>query len=205
MTAKSRWSGSIRLVVGFGISLLAAAFMAASASGGPPPIGIATGQDAGWPDVRGWNRLGAQALQIAPWGYNPIAFSPYSTYQYGVRVAVGDVNGDGKAEIVTAPGKGAWTELRVFDGTSFKQVTTLLPFTDGAWWNGAFVATGDTDGAGHDEIIDGLDAGCCTTIHVVDATTGAEVGGGFFPDGNNSQTGTRVTAADLNGDGKAEI
>src|SRR5712691_6086152 len=87
--------------------VLATAFTAASGSAAPPPIGIVTGQDAGWPDVRGWSSSGGQALQIAPWGYNPIAFSPYSTYQYGVRVAVGDVNGDGKADIVTAPAKGA--------------------------------------------------------------------------------------------------
>ena len=34
--------------------------------------------------------------------------------------------------------------------------------------------------------------------------TGAETSG-FYPSGNNSQTGSRVAAADLNGDGKAEI
>jgi FG-GAP-like repeat/FG-GAP repeat len=177
---------------------------AAPASAAPPPIGIVTGQDAGWPDVRGWSRVGEPARQIAPWGFDSIAFSPYPTYQDGVRVAVGDVNGDGKAEIVTAPGKGGWTELRLFDGKRFGQIATLMPYRDAIWWNGAFVATGDTNGDGRDEVVDGLDAGCCTTIHVVEATTGAATSA-FYPSGNNSQTGTRVAAADLNGDGKAEI
>ena len=213
MAVSSRWStGSTtsmgrsarRLAAALIPLLLATAFTAASGSAAPSPIGIVTGQDAGWPDVRGWSGSGGQALQIAPWGYNPIAFAAYPTYQYGVRVAVGDVNGDGKAEIVTAPAQGGWTELRVFDGTSFKQIGALPPYKDAAWWNGAFVATGDTNGDGRAEIVDGLDTGCCTTIHVLDATTGADRAG-FYPYGNSSQEGAQVASADLNGDGKAEI
>jgi len=133
--------------------LLVLACTASPGSALPPPITVVTGQSAGWPDVRGFDRSGGQALQIAPWGTNPLAFSAYSTYQYGVRVAVGDVNGDGTSEIVTAPGKGAWTELRVFDGTSFRQIGAVLPFTNAVWWNGAFVATGDTTGDGRAEIV----------------------------------------------------
>lgn len=170
----------------------------------PPPIAVVTGQDAGWPDVRGWNSAGLPARQIAPWGFNALAFSPYSTYQHGVRVAVGDVNGDGRNEIVTAPAEGGWTELRVFDGTSYNQLGAMLPFKDATWWNGAFVATGNVTGDGRAEIIDGLDAGCCTTVHVVDATTGAETSG-FYPYSSNDQRGVEVATADLNGDGKDEI
>jgi hypothetical protein len=184
--------------------LLAGLYLAASGAAAPPPIEIVTGQDAGWPDVRGWDRLGVQALQLAPWGTNPLDFSPYSTYQYGVRVAVGDVNGDGRDEIITAPGKGAFTELRVFDGTTFQQVGSALPFKAAAWWNGAFVATGDTNGDGRAEIVDGLDGGCCTTVNVVDPSTGAQTSS-FFPYGNGFEAGTQVATADLNGDGKAEI
>src|SRR5262249_23596919 len=136
---------------------------------------------------------------------NPIEFSAYPTYQYGVRVAVGDVTGDGKPEIVTAPGKGGWTELRVFDGTSFDQIGAVLPFTNASWWNGAFVATGDTNGDGRADIVDGLEAGCWTTSHAVEASSGTELGAGFFPYGNNGESGAQVAAADLNGDRKAEI
>ena len=93
--------------------LLVLACTASPGSALPPPITVVTGQSAGWPDVRGFDRSGGQALQIAPRGTNPLAFSAYSTYQYGMRVAVGDVNEDGTSEIVIAPGKGAWTELRV--------------------------------------------------------------------------------------------
>ena len=193
-----------RLAVVLVLLLILLACAASPGSALPPPVTIVTGQSAGWPDVRGFDRSGDPALQIAPWGTNPLAFPAYPTYQYGVRVAVGDVNGDGRPEIVTAPGKGAWTELRVFDGTSFQQLGAVPPFTNASWWNGAFVTSGDTNGDGRAEIVDGLDAGCCTTIHVMDASSGTELGG-FFPYGNNVQTGARVAAADLNGDRKAEI
>ena len=61
-----------RLAVGLVPLLLAVVIAAAPASAAPPPIGIVTGQDAGWPDVRGWSRVGDPALQIAPWGFDSI-------------------------------------------------------------------------------------------------------------------------------------
>jgi hypothetical protein len=182
----------------------AALSVAALAAAAPPPPAIVTGLDAGWPDVRGWNAAGSPAQQFAPWGEWPLAFSPYPTYQDGVHVAVGDVNGDGRPDIVTAPGNNGFTELKIFDGRTFQQVKTILPFKDAAWWAGAYIATGDTNGDGRAEIVDGLGPGCCTSLHVVDAAEGQELSG-FFPYGNNSRVGARVAAADVNGDGKAEI
>ena len=111
-------SGRIRSL---GSTFLAAAALAAPAAAAPAPPAIVTGQDAGWPDVRGFDRFGRPAFGSAPWGSWQLAFSPYSTYQKGVRVAVGDVDGDGRAEIVNAPGGSAFTELRVFDGRTFVQ------------------------------------------------------------------------------------
>jgi hypothetical protein len=178
--------------------------LAAAANADPPPPQIVTGLDAGWPDVRGWNSSGGSAQQFAPWGSWNLAFSAYDTYQQGVRVAVGDVNGDGRNEIVTAPGKDAWTELKVFDGRTFQQLKAVLPFKDATWWAGAYVATGDTNGDGRDEIVEGLDAGCCTTLHVLDGITGNDLAG-FYPYGNTSEVGARVAAGDLNGDGTADV
>jgi hypothetical protein len=188
----------------FVAAVLAAVVFVSTGSAAPPPPTIVTGQDAGWPDVRGWNALGGAARQFAPWGEWPLAFSPYATYQQGIRVAVGDVNGDGHQEIITAPGRNAFTELRVFDGRTFDQVGSLLPFKDGAWWAGAYVATGDTNGDGRAEIVEGLDSGCCTTLHVLDGKSGDDLSG-FFPYGDRSEVGARVASGDVNGDGKTEL
>jgi hypothetical protein len=194
-----------RKVVSIGITIVAAmAIFAGGAKADPPPPQIITGQDAGWPDVRGWDAKGHFAQQFAPWGNSNLDFSAYDTYQQGVRVAVGDVNGDGRNEIVTAPGKDAWTELKVFDGRSYRQLASLLPFKDATWWAGAYIAAGDTNADGRDEIVEGLDASCCTTLHVLDGVSGTDLSG-FYPYGNNSQVGARVAAGDLNGDGTADV
>lgn len=194
----------LRHVVSLAIALAMFVVFAGAAQADPPAPQILTGLDAGWPDVRGWDGNGHLGQQFAPWGEWNLAFSAYDTYQQGVRVAVGDVNGDGRNEIVTAPAGGAWTELKVFDGRSYRRLTSLLPFKDAAWWAGAYVATGDTNGGGRDEIVEGLDAGCCTTLHVLDATSGNDLSG-FFPYGDHSEVGARVAAGDLNGDGTADV
>src|SRR5262245_55341997 len=98
------------------------------ASASLPPPAIVTGQDAGWPEVRAWTADGVQAQGGAPWGAFNIQLAAYPTYQQGVRVAVGDVTGDGRPEIVTAPGKESWTEIHVFDGRSFREVASYPPF-----------------------------------------------------------------------------
>ena len=197
------WTRRTAALVATGAAILAG-ISGTAASAATQPVTVVTGQDAGWPDVRGWTRTGDPAEQIAPWGNNQFEFAPYATYQYGVRVAVGDVNGDGRPEIVTAPAKGGWTEIRVFDGTRREQIGAFAPFRGGGWWNGAFVTTGDTNGDGKAEIIDGLDAGLSTTVHVLDGASGAETAG-FWPYSTSTESGVRVAAADLNGDGKAEI
>jgi len=188
-----------------GVTLLFVLAVAPATARATPPAAIVTGQDAGWPAVNAWTLGGGQADGIAPWGAYQLAFSPYPTYQQGLRVAVGDVNGDGKPEIVTAPAQGGWTDIHVFDGKTYKQLASFPPFGNGSSeGGGAFVATGDTTGDGRAEIITGIDAYCCTQVHVLDGPAGNDIAG-FYPFGPSSQVGARVAAADLNGDGRAEL
>ncbi len=79
------------------------------------------------------------------------AYEP--TFRGGVRVAMGDVNGDDVPDIITAPGPGRVGEVRVFgiDGTEMVAYRTL-PFGP-AWRGGVEVAAGDVDGNGRDDIV----------------------------------------------------
>jgi len=80
-----------------------------------------------------------------------LAYEP--GFRGGVRVALGDVTGDGLEEIITAPGPGRVGEIRVFrqDGTELVAYRTL-PFGP-AWRGGVEVSAGDVDGDGRDDIV----------------------------------------------------
>jgi uncharacterized repeat protein (TIGR01451 family) len=80
-----------------------------------------------------------------------LAYEP--GFRGGVRVALGDLTGDGVEEIITAPGAGRVGEIRVFrqDGTELVAYRTL-PFGP-AWRGGVEVAAGDIDGDGRDDIV----------------------------------------------------
>ena len=78
----------------------------------------------------------------------------------GVRVATGDFDGDGNDELVTAMGPGG-SIVRIWKLTGGGTVSGLLeefsPY--GAFAGGVFVATGDFDGDGRDELVTSPDAG----------------------------------------------
>jgi lipoprotein-anchoring transpeptidase ErfK/SrfK len=81
-------------------------------------------------------------------------FYPYTrTFKGGVRVAVGDLDGDGKAEIVTSPGPGMEPLVRRFAGDgSFAAPNGVLAYAEG-FRGGVRVAVGDLDGDGKAEIV----------------------------------------------------
>ncbi|MEI8229275.1 MAG: FG-GAP-like repeat-containing protein, partial [Planctomycetota bacterium] len=114
----------------------------------PPRNGLVTGTDDGCastPLVRVLDPATGQVLS---------QFLAYeSTFRGGVRVAVGDLNGDGFDEIVTAPGRGRTGEIRVWTQSGIPLTAyTTLPF--GSKYNGGVeVALGDVTGDGNEDLI----------------------------------------------------
>jgi fibronectin-binding autotransporter adhesin len=70
------------------------------------------------------------------------SFLAYDTaFLGGVRVAAGDVNGDGLADIITGPGAGSAAHIKVFDGRPGPPLSSFLAF-DPAFLGGVYVGTG---------------------------------------------------------------
>src|SRR5262245_22192729 len=79
-----------------------------------------------------------------------MAYSP--AFVGGVRVAVGDVTGDGQDDIVTAAGPGGGPHVRVFDGQTGGLVREFMAYNV-AVRCGVYVAVADVNGDGKGDII----------------------------------------------------
>ena len=123
--------------------------------------------------------------------------------QNGGNIAVGHLDDDRSLDVVTGSLPGARTTVNV-TGQQGTQMIELYPYD---FTGGASVAVADVDGDGDDDIITGAGPGGGPHVKViseVDPNTWAEPYG-FYAYDPNFRGGVTVAAADLDGDGKAEI
>jgi predicted outer membrane repeat protein len=153
------------------------------------------------PHVRGWNLDGGPPMAMPD-----ISFLAYGTLKYGVNVACGDLDGDGIAEIVTAPGPSPFFSSHIRGWkTDGGQVTPMTGVNFIAWPGAKFgakvYAGADLDDDGRDELVVGggpdpdggsevivfnYDDGTTTPWFTLEAypglSMGATVAGGLFAD-----------------------
>jgi hypothetical protein len=144
------------------------------------------------------------------------------SFRGGVRVATGDVNGDGRDELIAAAGPGGGPHVRVFDVyppnpaalyLSNRQLVDEFYAYDAKFRGGVYVASGNLgDYEAHVAVVGYVSS------HYAEIITGAGEGGGpdvkvFSRDGSNkfgmiaeaflgsadSKTGTRVGLTNING------
>ncbi len=176
--------------------------------GGDGMVDIVTGTGPG-PDTPPVVR----AYDLGGTVHTGLNFRPYGTTGWGIEVACGDLDGDGRDEIVTGPGPGpvAGPHVRAFtwDGDTIAPLTGTNFQAYGTLKYGVKVACGDLDGDGFDEIVTGAGAGAVFGPHVrgwnVDGGPAAALPGISFFAYNTLRWGVNVACGDLDGDGRDEI
>jgi uncharacterized repeat protein (TIGR01451 family) len=136
-------------------------------------------------------------------------------FRGGVRVAAGDVNNDGVADLVVSAGMGGGPRVAAYSGTSVGAGFPARLFADFFAFEqelrtGAYVTVGDVDGDGFADLITG--AGESGGPRVT-AYSGRSMLQGvytnrvadFFAFDAFSTGGVRVAAKDLDGDGRTEV
>ena len=133
----------------------------------------------------------------------------------GVMIAAGDVNGDGRADLVTGAGEGGGPHVQAFSGAALfpggEVHAAVEPFPFYSFYayehgfrGGISVAVADADGDGKADIITGSGPGGGPRVVIHSGATG-KVMHSYFAYDPSFRGGVNVAAADLTGDGKAEV
>ncbi len=158
------------------------------------PLGLVVGPNAGFPPLIKVYDAAGETLQ-----YQFHAYSP--AFTSGVRVALGDVTGDGVSDIVVAPASGV-APICLFDGTNGEILRSFFPYSQ-EFAGGISIAVGDVNGDGRAEIFAGL-ASQGGAIRVFDGQTGGVLAA-YYAFAPHFDGGLNIAAADVDGDGRAEV
>jgi DNA-binding beta-propeller fold protein YncE len=139
-------------------------------------------------------------------GFTEIMTQTVSDTTYGVNIAMGDMDGDGLPEIITAAGPGpnnpAIVKIWRYDGIGLTEIYSFTAF-EGNY--GVNITTGDIDGDSVAEIITGTGPdpknSAVVRVYKPDETLIIEL----RPYDTQHNYGVAVAAGDLNGDGIDEI
>jgi Bacterial Ig-like domain/FG-GAP-like repeat len=139
--------------------------------------------------------------------------SPFEAeFTGGVYLAVGDVDGDGRPDLIVSPDEGGGPRVQVYSGArKFVKVLDFLGIEDAQFRGGARVAVGDFNGDGRAELAVAAGFGGGPRVQIWDTvkllSTGAKGAStaNFFAFESALRNGAFIAAGDINGDGIADL
>ena len=161
-----------------------------------PDVSIVTGADAGQsPRITLYNQDGSVR-------WSKIAFEP--TFTGGVRVAIGDVNGDGIQDVIAGEGPGGLSRFRTFDGVTGQFLSGGAPFGT-SYSGGIFVASADINDDGFDDIITGSGGGFVSHVRVRSGANTSTTLRNIRVGSPANMDPVQVASGDVNNDGIPDI
>mgnify|MGYP002780690700 CR=1 FL=1 len=143
-----------------------------------------------------------------------LAFEP--TFTGGVYVAAGDIDGDGKAEVIVSPDQGGGPVVAIYRGSALAtgaatELVRYFGITDDSFRGGARPAVGDVNGDGTPDVV--VSAGFLGGPRIqvwsgavlATGTKPADSLANFFAFEDTLRNGCFVSAGDVNGDGFADL
>jgi hypothetical protein len=192
----------------FGIAVAAALATGLAGSAGAAPGNlVAVGCGLGCGEVRVYDARGAASG--GGLGMVVAVLRPFGDhFKRGVRVAMGDVDGDGQADVIVGAGRNGAPRVIVYDGAELLQghAVALADFFafDPAFRGGVFVAAGKLEAGAGLQVVVGAGAGGGSEVRVFRIAGGAatQIGGplgSFFAYDPAFRGGVRVAAANFAG------
>jgi hypothetical protein len=150
-----------------------------------------------------------------PTGVAPVGqIQPFGTFTGGIFVALGDLNGDGRLEVVTSPDAAPNSDpfLNIWDLNGNRVGPNVFAFEVG-FHGGVRVAVGDVTGDGRPEIIASAGPGGFPFVQILNVAAGGALGSPstytpgprFQVFGTGFQGGVRVATGVLDASGIARI
>jgi FG-GAP-like repeat/FG-GAP repeat len=173
---------------------------------GPLAVALGAWNHDGVADIavaQGAGSAGAVKVLDGKTGKPVASYYPFpASFRGGATVALGDVTGDGRADVVVGSGPGTPAQVKVYDSATRRSAIVLSPFAR-TFRGGVSVATADVNGDGHADLIAGSGAGMQATVAIFDGATTAPLDA--FSPFPSFRGGVSVTAARLAAGGPAVV